>query len=126
MNPITEKLSLMGISIPIEHQEVLSFLKLEVEESLQNLCNIEEIPEKAKSIISDMVMGKYLSFLKNAGKLEGFDLEAAVKTIQEGDTSVSFALGEGSLTPEQRLDNLIQYLLYGRKGELICFRKIRW
>ena len=64
--------------------------------------------------------------LKNLGQLDGFDLEAAVKQITEGDTSVTFAVGEGSQTPEQRLDRLIAGLLEGRKDELYRYRRFVW
>ena len=46
--------------------------------------------------------------------------------IQVGDTNTVFAVGEGSLTPEQRFDLLVEHLLnYGRR-EFSCYRKIRW
>lgn len=53
-----------------------------------------------------MAAGQYLQAKKAAGclEMEGINLEPVAKQIQEGDTSVSFAVGEGSLTPEQRLD----------------------
>lgn len=54
------------------------------------------------------------------------DLDAAVKQIQEGDTSVTFAAGEGSQTPEQRLDSLIDRLTAGREKELVRYRRLIW
>ena len=70
--------------------------------------------------------GQYLSLKKNLGQLEGFDLEAAVKQIQEGDTNTVFAIGEGNTTPEQRLDTLINYLMNGRTREFIKYRRLVW
>ena len=58
--------------------------------------------------------------------IEGFDLDAAVKSIQEGDTNITFALGEGSSTPEQRLNSLIDYLINGRIGEIYRYRRVVW
>ena len=55
------------------------------------------------------------------------DLDAAaVKSIQEGDTNIIFALGEGSSTPEQRLNSLIDYLINGRIGEIYRYRRLVW
>jgi len=53
-------------------------------------------------------------------------LDAAVKSIQEGDTNITFALGEGSSTPEQRLNSLIDYLINGRIGEIYRYRRLVW
>jgi len=73
-----------------------------------------------------MVVGQYLKWKKDCGQLEGFDLDAAVKSIQEGDTNITFAVGEGSATPEQRLNNLIEYLTNGRTREFIRYRRLVW
>ena len=73
-----------------------------------------------------MAVGEYLNMKKVSGQLEGFDLEAAIKQIQEGDTNTVFAIGDGNLTPEQRLNSLIDYLANGRSRELYRFRKFVW
>ena len=75
-----------------------------------------------------MAAGFYLAAKKAAGQLnlEGVDLDAAVKQIQEGDTSITFAAGEGSQTPEQRLDSLIDRLTAGREKELVRYRRLIW
>jgi hypothetical protein len=58
--------------------------------------------------------------------LTGFDVSAAVKSIQEGDTSVTFAFCSGDLTPEKRLDLLISYLKGDESGTLASYRKLQW
>lgn len=94
---------------------------------IKNLSNLSEIPEGLESLAVSMAVGEYLNMKKCSGQLEGFDLDAAaVKSIQEGDTNITFALGEGSSTPEQRLNSLIDYLTNGRSRELYRFRKFVW
>lgn len=93
---------------------------------IKNLTNLQEIPDGLESMAVSMAVGEYLNMKKANGQLEGFDLEAAVKQIQEGDTNVSFAIGEGSLTPEQRLNSLIDYLINGRIGEIYRYRRLVW
>ena len=94
---------------------------------IKNLSNLSEIPEGLESLAVSMAVGEYLNMKKCSGQLEGFDLDAAaVKSIQEGDTNITFALGEGSSTPEQRLNSLIDYLANGRSRELYRFRKFVW
>ncbi|HUM42445.1 MAG TPA: hypothetical protein PKI14_05825, partial [Fervidobacterium sp.] len=65
---------------------------------------------------------------KGIGQLQGLDIDidAAVKQIQEGDTNVTFAFGNGSMTPEQRLDSLIAYLMTSGKSQFVHYRRLRW
>ena len=92
---------------------------------IKNLSNLSEIPEGLESLAVSMAVGEYLNMKKCSGQLEGFDLDAAaVKSIQEGDTNITFALGEGSSTPEQRLNSLIDYLINGRIGEIYRYRRL--
>lgn len=59
----------------------------------QNLTNLQEVPEGLESMAVSMAVGEYLNMKKANGQLEGFDLEAAVKQIQEGDTNTVLPLG---------------------------------
>lgn len=98
-----------------------------VEEQLCNLTNLSAVPDGLHTMAVEMAAGKYLRALKNAGKLDGFDLDtAAVKSIQEGDTNISYAIGEGSTTPEQRLDALITALTSPRLNEIYRYRRLVW
>ena len=94
---------------------------------IKNLSNLSKTPEGLESLAVSMAVGEYLNMKKCSGQLEGFDLDAAaVKSIQEGDTNITFALGEGSSTPEQRLNSLIDYLINGRIGEIYRYRRLVW
>lgn len=93
---------------------------------IKNLSNLSEIPEGLESLAVSMAVGEYLNMKKCSGQLEGFDLDAAIKQIQEGDTNTVFAIGDGSSTPEQRLDALISYLINGRTREFYRFRRLVW
>ena len=97
-----------------------------VQYRVQNETNQSELPEGLVSVAVSMAVGEYLNMKKCSGQLEGFDLDAAVKSIQEGDTNITFALGEGSSTPEQRLNSLIDYLINGRIGEIYRYRRLVW
>lgn len=106
----------------------IPYLIKSVTERVRNETNQPEIPEGLYWLTVELVVGEYLTFKKNAGQLEieGLDLEAAVKQIQEGDTNTVFATGEASLTPEQRLELLIARLTRDRTREFIRFRRIQW
>ena len=106
---------------------MLDMVLTNVQWRIKKLSNLSEIPEGLESLAVSMAVGEYLNMKKCSGQLEGFDLDAAaVKSIQEGDTNISFALGEGSSTPEQRLNSLIDYLINGRIGEIYRYRRLVW
>lgn len=109
-----------------EADPLIDFVLDSVVERVKNETNLNTIPEGLKKLTVEMALGQYLSLKKNLGQLEGFDLEAAVKQIQEGDTNTVFAIGEGNTTPEQRLDTLINYLINGRTREFIRYRRVVW
>lgn len=105
---------------------LLDILLQNVQQRILNKTNQSVIPEGLKSVAIYMAVGEYLNMKKTVGQLTGFDLDAAIKQIQEGDTNTVFAIGEGSLTPEQRLNGLIDYLINGRSDELYRYRKLVW
>lgn len=97
-----------------------------VQYRVQNETNRADLPDGLKSVAVYMAVGEYLNMKKVSGQLDGFDLDAAIKQIQEGDTNTVFAIGDGSSTPEQRLDALISYLINGRTREFYRFRRFVW
>ncbi len=105
---------------------LLDILLQTVQQRILNKTNQSVIPEGLESVAVYMAVGEYLNMKKTVGQLTGFDLDAAIKQIQEGDTNTVFAIGEGSLTPEQRLNGLIDYLINGRSDELYRYRKLVW
>ena len=118
-------LTALGVTGAAE-DPLLDIVISNVQYRVQNKTNRKDMPEGLVSVAVYMAVGEYLNMKKATGSLEGFDLEAAVKQIQEGDTNVSFAIGEGSLTPEQRLNSLIDYLINGRIGEIYRYRRLVW
>ena len=118
-------LTALGVTGAAE-DPLLDIVISNVQYRVQNKTNRKDMPEGLVSVAVYMAVGEYLNMKKATGSLEGFDLEAAVKQIQEGDTNISFAIGEGSLTPEQRLNSLIDYLINGRIGEIYRYRRLVW
>jgi len=123
---VVERLKSFGYEVTEADNLMLEFIIQKVENSIKADCNINTIPEGLHEIAVDMVVGEFLLTKKSRGQLEGFDLETAVRQIQEGDTSVTFAVGDGSKTPEERLDELILYLMNHGKGKFASYRCIKW
>lgn len=126
LEDVTKRLESFGYEVTEADNWMIEFLIQKVENSIKADCNINTIPKELHEIAVDMVVGEFLLNKKSRGQLEGFDLEAAVKQIHEGDTSVTFAIGDGSKTPEERLDELILYLMNYGKGKFAAYRCIKW
>lgn len=110
----------------VSNDPLLDIVITNVQWRIKDLTNLQEIPKGLESLAVSMAVGEYLNMKKCSGQLEGFNLEAAIKQIQEGDTNITFAVGDGSQTPEQRLTALIDYLINGRIGEIYRYRRIVW
>ena len=115
---VKERLASFDYQVTEADSWILTFLIQKVENHIKNTCNLSMIPEELLNIAVDMVVGEFLLNKKSIGNLAGFNLEIAIKQIQEGDTSITYAIGEGDLTPEKRLDLLIDYLMNRGKNEL--------
>lgn len=102
---------------------MIGFCTDKVESHIKNICNVTHIPDGLKNAEVDRICGEFLFSMKQVGKLdEQFNLEVAVKSIQTGDTNVSFDVGDSS---ENRMNALLHYLMRG-DGDFVCYRKIRW
>ena len=125
---IKERLRSIGYAVKDSDDIAINFAMQKVENTIKNDCNISAIPDGLMHIAIDMVVGEFLMSKKTfaPNDLLNFNLDAAVKQIQEGDTNISFALGEGSKTDEQRLDGFIDYLLNYGRDEFITYRRFRW
>lgn len=123
---VLNRLESLGYTLKDSDDWVISFAVQKIENTIKNECNVTMIPDGLKNVAVDMICGEILYSLKNSGKLEGFNLEVALQSVQAGDTNVTFAVGQGSKTPEQRLDALLSYLISNGRGEFVCYRKFKW
>lgn len=123
-----ERAECFGYEMQEGDEFALIFALKKVEDTIKNLCNVGSVPEELEHIAVDMTVGEFLFAKKTFApdSLKGINLDYAVKQIKLGDTDVSFAVGTGSLTPEQRLDSFIAYLRNAPRGQLTAFRKLRW
>lgn len=125
---VKERLESFGYDLKDVDGAVLAFSIQKVESTIKNECNVSAIPDGLLCIAIDMAIGEFLTAKKtfSPDDIAGLDLDYAVKQIQEGDTNTVFATGEGTLTPEQRLNNFLNYLLAHGRDEFSCYRRLRW
>lgn len=128
MNTVKERLKSFGYEVRADDEAVLTFCIEKVCNTIKNEINWKNVPEGLEHVAVDMVVGEFLLSKKTfaPADLDGLALEYAIKQIQTGDTNTVFAIGEGSLTPEQRLTSFINYLLSYGKSEFNSFRRIQW
>lgn len=125
---VKERLQSLGYTVKDSDDIAINFAMQKVENTIKNDCNVSAIPDGLMNIAIDMVVGEFLMSKKTFAPddLLNFNLDSAIKQIQEGDTNISFAVGEGSKTDEQRLDSFIDYLLNYGRDEFITYRRFRW
>lgn len=125
---IKERLQSLGYTVKDSDDIAMNFAMQKVENTIKNDCNVSAIPDGLTHVAINMVVGEFLMSKKTfaPNDLLNFNLDSAVKQIQEGDTNISFAVGEGSKTDEQRLDSFIDYLLNYGRDEFITYRRFRW
>lgn len=123
-----ERAECFGYEMQEGDEFALIFAFKKVEDTIKNLCNVGSVPEGLEHTAVDMTVGEFLFAKKTFApeSIKGIDLDYVVKQLEIGDTNVSFVVGAGSLTPEQRLDSFINYLRNAPRGQLTAFRKLRW
>lgn len=128
LEKVKERLQSFGYTLQDGDEVILNFSIQKVENTIKNDCNVSSIPDGLVNIAVDMAIGEFLTAKKtfSPNDIAGLDLDFAVKQIQTGDTNTVFATGESSLTPEQRLNAFVSYLLTYGRDEFSCYRKIRW
>lgn len=128
-NDVKSFLAAIGFDYSDSDGWMLRFCIDKVINTVKNGCNVSAVPDGIRQVVIQMAVGEFLYAKKNAGQTEGFksvDFDVAAKSIQEGDTNVTFAIGEGCSTPEQRLDKLTAYLMSSGKSEFVTYRRLKW
>jgi len=102
---------------------LLSYLKAKVEQEIKTFCNLPEVPEELYRVEVDRVCGEFLMARKTTGELRGIGAAGLLKSITEGDTSLTYAVADGEAIT---LDGVIRLLVDAGKTQLISFRRLRW
>ena len=123
---VIKRLSQLGCTVSMENYDTVDFELTTVLNYVKNYCNITDIPDILDNRIIDRVCSAFLFNQKNAGKLQGFNYEVAIKELKEGDTTVKYANGQGEDTPENRFDTMVKQLERGFDKWLTPHRRLRW
>ena len=125
---VVNRLYQLGYIVLAEDRNAIEYTIADAESYVKLFCNIETIPESLHHKLVNRICGTFLMFKKNMGLLNqsNFNFEMAEKTIKLGDTSVTYAIGEGDMTPEGRFDEAIKAMLRDFDKNLVVFRRLVW
>ncbi len=123
---VTNRLLHLGYTATSDDTDAISYELLKITNYTLNYCNITEIPSIINPRLIDRVCGEFLYYKKNAGSLDGFNYDAVIKQIKEGDTSITYAVGQGEDTPENRFDAFVKQLERGYDKWITPHRRLRW
>jgi hypothetical protein len=123
---IVNRLKQLGYTSTEDDNEHIEFELNKILNYVMNYCNITTIPEILDPRIIDRVCSDFLYLKKNSGSLDGFNYDAVIKQIKEGDTSITYAVGQGEDTPENRFDSFVKSLERGFDKWCTPHRRLRW
>lgn len=103
----------------------LAFFIRKAEVEILDYCHIDLIPSTLYPMLCDRACGKFLYNQKQTGKLdiEGLDLSGILTSLTEGDVKMDFDSGASD---SDRLDALLGLMMDSGKGQLQCYRRIRF
>lgn len=114
---IAARLEQLGYKPSAEDEKLVEFCSRKVENHIKNVTNLAAVPEGLNEVFADRVCGEVLFSKLRAGEINENSLN--VKSVSEGDVSVSF-MGQMSVW------ETIERLLNSGGGEIFCYRRIRW
>lgn len=123
---VVKRLKMLGYTTTPEDYDMVEFELQRTINYVLNYCNITEIPEILDLRIIDRVCSFFLYNKKNSGSLEGFDYDVVIKSVKEGDTTLTYAVGQGEDTPENRFDAFVKSLERGFDKWITPHRRLRW
>ena len=110
---VVKRLGYLGYTAEDNDYDNIEFELHKTLNYVKNYCHISTIPEILDPRIIDRVCSDFLYYKKNSGSLKGFNYDAVIKSIREGDTQIQYAVGQGEDTPENRFDTFVKSLERG-------------
>ena len=123
---VSSRLEQLGYTTTQSDWEHIDFELVKTINYVLNYCNITTIPEILNNRIIDKVCSEFLFYKKNSGSLKDFNYDSVIKQIKEGDTQITYAVGQGEDTPENRFDSFVKQLERGYDKWITPHRRLRW
>lgn len=119
IDKIKQRLATLGYTVTNDDNDFIEFVLGKIEHRVLIFTNLSVVPDKLEYEIIDAVVSE---FMLSKLATNGLDIERAVQSITEGDTSVTFANGSDTTSILKRyyesfaLDN----------AKLVKFRVLTW
>lgn len=123
---VTERLESLGYTVKVDDNSTIQYLIDKVVNAIKLDTNYVEFPMELLQMTIDMICGEFLQTKYALGQLTEYDFSGSVKKITEGDTTVEYAYGSGSKTPEERFLALVKQLRTADQSQLAAVRRLRW
>ena len=122
---VLKRLVSFGYHLKEDDGWMVCFASQKVENHIKNSCNTLDVPDGLFHVAVDMVCGEFLFVKKQTGKLEltDLDLNGAIESISEGDTTVQFASG---MSDVEKLNTFVNSLMHNGEGDFVCYRRLKW
>lgn len=120
------RLGQLGYEVEGDDYDQIEFELKKIINYTYNYCNRSDIPKVIFPRLIDRVCSDFLYYKKNSGSLKGFNYDAVIKSIKEGDTTLTYAVGQGEDTPENRFDSFVKQLERGYDKWITPHRRLRW
>lgn len=126
LSQVVNRLNQLGYKAVENDNAQIEFELNKIINYTKNYCNLEKLPDIIDPRLIDRVCADFLYYKKNSGNLDGFNYDAVIKSIKEGDTTLTYAVGQGEDTPENRFDSFVKQLERGYDKWITPHRRLRW
>lgn len=126
IDQIIERLKYLGYTYVDDDFDAVNFELNKTINYVVNNFTRGNVPDVLDPRIIDYVCSQFLYYKKNCGSLDGFNYDAVVKQIKEGDTTIQYAVGQGEDTPENRFDTFVKSLERGFDKWCTPHRRLQW
>jgi hypothetical protein len=119
---VIRRLEAFGREVAEAEKQTIDFVIGKVTRTIENACNTDGIPDGLYYVAVDMACGEFLFAERGSGRLADLDVETAIKSIKEGDTQITYAIPDTSIT----LDGLIDALRNCGRSQFAAYRRFVW
>lgn len=117
-----ERLEAYGYEVTEADKVILAMIVGSTTAHINATTNLDEIPEGLTEQTLDAIVAQFLR-AKKLTSPESFNFEKMVKSISEGDTSVTY---DGEKSAEERLDEWIDSMLTRLDDDIFKYRVLTW